>query len=120
LGTGGYLSSSSPTVIPSLTNITQCSAGLYHTICFGSNDRTFSFGQNQVIYYLNIKFSQLGVNFNYINPKPSIINILKNYNILKICSGLKHTLLLDHNNNLFAFGFNEVILIYYHKYSLIN
>jgi regulator of chromosome condensation len=32
---------------------------------------------------------------------------LENKKIYKICSGLKHTLLLDFNSNLYSFGFND-------------
>jgi hypothetical protein len=39
---------------------------------------------------------------------PTIIDSIKNITIKKYCSGLKHSLLLDYDLNLFSFGLNDV------------
>jgi alpha-tubulin suppressor-like RCC1 family protein len=53
----------------------------------------------------------LAINVNYITSYPILVENIKNINVKKMCSGIKHTLLIDNNLNLYSIGFNDVNLI---------
>lgn len=80
------------------TNITNISAGYGFSLFQCDSKKIYSCGFNC--------FGQLGLGHNYIQSNPiSIPNLPKN--IVKICSGGFHTLLLDNAGSIFSFGFNS-------------
>jgi alpha-tubulin suppressor-like RCC1 family protein len=50
----------------------------------------------------------LGIIVDYLTPQPTTVTKLKDFKIYKICSGLKHSLLIDFDYNLYSFGENDV------------
>jgi alpha-tubulin suppressor-like RCC1 family protein len=53
----------------------------------------------------------LGVEESYIFSSPKILKNFNQIKILKLCSGLKHSIVLDKNLTLYSMGFNDVNFI---------
>jgi alpha-tubulin suppressor-like RCC1 family protein len=83
-----------------MTKIIQISAGETHSLILDLNGNVFSFGEG--------KYGKLGLDIStVININtPTLIENIKN--IIKVKANAYHSLILDLNGNVFAFGENSV------------
>jgi alpha-tubulin suppressor-like RCC1 family protein len=85
----------------------QIASGAVHSLILNSNGNVFSFGRNIVILSLMLKDGQLGLgDYDDINI-PTLISSLDN--IIQISTGSSHSMVLNRNGRVYAFGLNNVI-----------
>jgi alpha-tubulin suppressor-like RCC1 family protein len=97
LGLGDENDRNTPTLVPGLNNIIQVSAKAHHTLCLDNQGNVWSFGLNEL--------QQLGLGHNNINRNvPTQIDNLQN--IVKISTGVFHSLCLDDQGHVWSFGSN--------------
>jgi alpha-tubulin suppressor-like RCC1 family protein len=99
LGVGDFSNRNTPTLIPNLTNIVQISTRFKHSLLLDNNGKIYSFGDNSR--------GQLGFasEIKYVNI-PTLIPKTQHFNIIQIAVGDNHSLLLDKNGKVYAFGNN--------------
>ena len=90
-----------PTVIPSLLNITSIATGEHHSVCLDNGGNVFTFGNNQ--------FGQLGIGvdmhtlyFTHITQKMNLPPCTQ------VSCGSAFTICLSENGELYSFGRNDL------------
>jgi alpha-tubulin suppressor-like RCC1 family protein len=106
LGLGDKVSRLTPNLIPNLNNIIQISAGGIHSLLLNNKSDVFSFGNNDVIFFL-MKSGQLGVGDNNIRYIPTLF--YSSLNLIQVSCGEFYSLIQNKNGQIFSFGYNQVL-----------
>jgi alpha-tubulin suppressor-like RCC1 family protein len=97
------VTTSTPVLIPSFTNVVQVSAGESHSLFRLSDGSVYSTGLNTN--------GQLGLNNNIAQTSPIKITILIT-NTTQISTGPFHSLCLSNTGNVYSFGQNLVTIVF--------
>ncbi|MFN8534578.1 MAG: Calx-beta domain-containing protein [Dehalococcoidia bacterium] len=103
LGNGTYQGSTSPVAVQSIENVTKLAAGRTHALALVDGGLVWSWGYNA--------FGQLGDYTTMDHPSPTVALIHSRTGVLErakdIAAGGLHSVVLDLNNNLITFGWNQ-------------
>ena len=82
--------------------IIKCDGGMKHSIILTETGKVYTSGSN--------KFGELGIGNDIINDQIQFQLIdskyFNNENIIQICSGLSHSMVLSENGNVYSWGIN--------------
>jgi alpha-tubulin suppressor-like RCC1 family protein len=101
LGNGSNTNSNVPVqvTLPTGVTFTQVSAGTYHSLAVGSDNKTYAWGEN--------RYGKLGNGSNTDSNVPVQVTLPTAVTFIQVSAGGTHSLAVGSDNNTYAWGYNS-------------